>query len=440
MRLVGHGVVEGFYGPPWSFDARERMVRFLGDVGLETYAYAPKSDSLHRARWAEPLPRPDLAAFERLAEVARERSVRFFYGISPERLFGGGANLRVRRPADLDRAPMRALVDRCRSLAVRGITAFLLCFDDTWPTLFPRLASRALGLAHAAVATELARRLADAGTPVHVAVVPAIYAGRAPRHSAGARAYLEGIGTARVPVGWTGSAIFSRYVSRRDVLAHQRLVGAPLFVWSNAIANDWLPLTTGETVGRRGAQHLSFGPADTIDGAAAHATEGVLLNGAREPELTKIAAAALAEKLAARRLDTSAIAAVFGPRAAPLVTAIASIVGGHPLVAPHVHGAALLLDLAARARRGSLEARAALAAELASLVGLEARLVAALQGHPGLDELRPTAHKIDLAARALSSALASPSTARAQAQQAAEIRWRTGLDPALERARRGRFP
>jgi len=50
------GVIEGFYGPPWSHQDRLDILRFMGRVGLNVYVYAPKDDPYHRTRWREAYP------------------------------------------------------------------------------------------------------------------------------------------------------------------------------------------------------------------------------------------------------------------------------------------------------------------------------------------------------------------------------------------------
>ena len=42
------GVVEGFYGTPWTHDARLEVISFLAARGMNAYAYAPKDDARHR--------------------------------------------------------------------------------------------------------------------------------------------------------------------------------------------------------------------------------------------------------------------------------------------------------------------------------------------------------------------------------------------------------
>jgi hyaluronoglucosaminidase len=46
MRV--RGVVEGFYGEPWTHRARLRQLDFYGAHKMNTYVYAPKDDPYHR--------------------------------------------------------------------------------------------------------------------------------------------------------------------------------------------------------------------------------------------------------------------------------------------------------------------------------------------------------------------------------------------------------
>ena len=77
------GVVEGFYGPPWSHDARLEMIDFIGARGMNAYAYAPKDDAKHRAAWREPYDTGEMQRFASLATRANEAGVRFGFAVSP---------------------------------------------------------------------------------------------------------------------------------------------------------------------------------------------------------------------------------------------------------------------------------------------------------------------------------------------------------------------
>ena len=47
------GIIEGFYGNPWTVDERRRLLSALSDRGMNSYFYGPKDDPFHRDRWDE---------------------------------------------------------------------------------------------------------------------------------------------------------------------------------------------------------------------------------------------------------------------------------------------------------------------------------------------------------------------------------------------------
>ncbi|MBK6514848.1 MAG: beta-N-acetylglucosaminidase domain-containing protein [Polyangiaceae bacterium] len=444
MNRLGHGVVEGFYGRPWSLEARLRMVRTIGELGLDTYAYAPKGDPLHRQRWWEPLPVEELRAFGQLGDVAAAYGARLVYGVAPQRLFGGKQNLRARGDLAGDER-FDALVGRCASLLARGVRAFMLLFDDTWTTVLPFLASFDAGQAHARVAALALERLREHDPGVSLAVVPAIYSGRAAELSRGALAYLRGLASLTpIPIAWTGPKIFSSYVSGADLEAFREHVGVTPWIWNNAIANDWLPVATGEPLGRATRQRLCFGPATNISPEVHARAAGVLLNGAREPRVTEAALAAMAEEIRAPTSYEPAaalergLARAYGAGAGA-VARLASVVGGHPLAAPRPGVPSSLEEALRAARSGAHGARAVLEAALAPLARIDEDLAHDLGESAGLAELAPTARKVSLGARALLAAVRSEERASALAREAMTVGWSTGLDEHLADVARGRF-
>ena len=78
------GTVEGYYGIPWSYEARMSQFRFYGRNKMNLYIYAPKDDPLHHGEGCYQ-PYPEAKAFELAALVrcARENRVRFVWAIHP---------------------------------------------------------------------------------------------------------------------------------------------------------------------------------------------------------------------------------------------------------------------------------------------------------------------------------------------------------------------
>ena len=77
------GVIEGFYGRPWSHAQRLALLPRLQAWGLGGYVYAPKDDLALRASWREPHDAADAARLRELIDACRAHGLRFGYAISP---------------------------------------------------------------------------------------------------------------------------------------------------------------------------------------------------------------------------------------------------------------------------------------------------------------------------------------------------------------------
>ena len=65
------GIIEGFFGRPWSWAERADAVRFLRPHGYSFYLYAPKADPWLRRRWQEPHPAAEMEALAELIPAFR---------------------------------------------------------------------------------------------------------------------------------------------------------------------------------------------------------------------------------------------------------------------------------------------------------------------------------------------------------------------------------
>lgn len=116
------GIIEGFYGTPWSQADRLDMMRFCHQEGLNAYIYAPKDDPYHRSKWREPYPQEKLAELSALINEAHKQKVRFIFAVSPglDISFGG-------ETGDRDRLAMKKKLTAMYELGVRDFAIF---FDD----------------------------------------------------------------------------------------------------------------------------------------------------------------------------------------------------------------------------------------------------------------------------------------------------------------------
>lgn len=74
------GVIEGFYGPAWTWDERATVMAWCHECGMTHYVHAPKDDPLHRQRWREPSPDEEPEGFARLVD---SHSLREFAAACP---------------------------------------------------------------------------------------------------------------------------------------------------------------------------------------------------------------------------------------------------------------------------------------------------------------------------------------------------------------------
>ncbi|MDY6130879.1 MAG: beta-N-acetylglucosaminidase domain-containing protein [Prevotella sp.] len=117
--VVYRGVVEGFYGTPWSFQNRLNQLDFYGRHKLNVYIYGPKDDPYHSVPdWRKPYPEKEAAQLKALVERANRNGVMFYWAIHP------GQDIQWN---DADR---RALMAKLESVYQLGVRAFAVFFDD----------------------------------------------------------------------------------------------------------------------------------------------------------------------------------------------------------------------------------------------------------------------------------------------------------------------
>jgi hypothetical protein len=207
------GVIEGFYGPPWSWDARLEVAEWCADRGMTHYVYAPKDDPKHRERWREPYDASELAGFERFALQGR---LRLGFAISP--------GLSMAYDEDDDRRALAAKVDQVVDVGARLV---VLALDDI------PFGGGSQGEAHARLTTWLRDHLADRAALV---LVPTEYVGTRPSPQLDA---LAAGSPADVPIAWTGRAVVNDTITVADATARAASLGGrrPL-LWDNYPVND----------------------------------------------------------------------------------------------------------------------------------------------------------------------------------------------------------
>jgi protein O-GlcNAcase/histone acetyltransferase len=227
------GVIEGFYGPPWSRAERSALFAQMAAWGLDTYLYCPKDDLHHRAIWRQPYGGDQADAMVALVAACHARGLRFLYGLGP--------GLDIRYGSKEDR---RRLRDRCAQMIEMGCDGLALLFDDIPDQLDATDLKRwgSLAAAQADVVNEVVQWGRTQRADLMASFCPTPYCGRMVRAGHGGLGYLESLGEsldASIDVFWTGPEIVSEEIS----VAHMREVAAQLrrkpILWDNLHANDY---------------------------------------------------------------------------------------------------------------------------------------------------------------------------------------------------------
>ncbi len=117
--LPKRGVVEGFYGNPWSHEVRLSLIDFYGRHKMNTYFYAPKDDPYHSSpNWRLPYPEKEAQNIRELAEASRRNHVDFVWAIHP------GKDIKW------NEEDYQNLVNKFKMMYDLGVRAYAIFFDD----------------------------------------------------------------------------------------------------------------------------------------------------------------------------------------------------------------------------------------------------------------------------------------------------------------------
>jgi hyaluronoglucosaminidase len=113
------GVVEGFYGTPWSHESRLSLIRFFGKHKLDTYIYGPKDDPFHSApNWRKPYPAEDAARIRELVAACQANKVDFVWAIHP------GGDIKW------NEEDYKNVLAKFEAMYALGVRSYAVFFDD----------------------------------------------------------------------------------------------------------------------------------------------------------------------------------------------------------------------------------------------------------------------------------------------------------------------
>ena len=113
------GVVEGFYGTPWSHEVRLSLIDVYGRYKMNYYIYGPKDDPYHSSpNWRQPYPEDEAAEIQDLVKACNRNRVNFVWAIHP------GQDIKWNEEDYLN------LLNKFEAMYQLGVRAFAIHFDD----------------------------------------------------------------------------------------------------------------------------------------------------------------------------------------------------------------------------------------------------------------------------------------------------------------------
>lgn len=267
------GIIEGYYGAPWTWAEREAQVSFLAPHGYRFFMYAPKADPFLRKRWREESPAETTAALTRLAAHCRSEGVRFGVGLSPYEIW-----------ADFGDETRAALKRKLAWLDAIGVEELGVLFDD--------MRGDVDGLA--ATQVDILHWIADHSKAGRIVACPTYYTddpvldrffGQRPAD------YLETLGRTLDPaIGlfWTGEEVCSVEYSPAHLARVEGQLRRKPVLWDNYPVND----------GPRMSQFLHIRAVTGRPASIGPHLAGHAVNPALQPTLSRIPCLSLAASYA----------------------------------------------------------------------------------------------------------------------------------------------
>ncbi len=217
------GVIEGFYGRPWSHESRLAYADYLARLGLSCYLYCPKSDPYLRKAWQEDWSPGAWADLTVLAQTYRQRGLDFGLGLSPFELYKSyGA---------AEKKHLQAKLSRLNEL---NAPLLAILFDDM-PGDVEDLGARQAEIVADVQAWSSASKIIVCPTYYSFDPVLEKFFGQMPDR------YWPQLGEqlpADVDVFWTGNAVCSERITRADIEGIVSALGRPVVLWDNYPVND----------------------------------------------------------------------------------------------------------------------------------------------------------------------------------------------------------
>ena len=240
--IKDRGVVEGYYGVPYSTAVTEDLLRFMMRYKMNSYMYGAKSDPYHSGYWGKPYPEKltaeqksmgcfTAADIKQMCEVSVATKVNFIWAIHPGVAFTGN-----------DDAVIDRIMEKFEAMHGLGVRQFGVFVDDVGvPYDEPTLKLNAKRLTDLQNAIDQKWNFsgavpADTVKPLHF--VPQLYAYGWTK-AEGRKNFFSALSNtpAKTQIYITGKAVWS-VPNNTDLKIVEEDLGRPVAWWWNYPCND----------------------------------------------------------------------------------------------------------------------------------------------------------------------------------------------------------
>ncbi len=252
------GLVEGYYGNPYSDADRNSLFKMFGETKMNIYIYGPKDDAYHKSKWREPYPQADGERIAKLAADAARHKVRFVWALHP----GGDIQW-----SDADR---KASIDKLEKMYELGIRDFAIFFDDIFGSEQSKGDKQAEYLNY--INSEFVKKHSDVSPLI---MCPTEYN---KDYIGGGSNYLTQLGSTmdkETNIMWTGNGVVDM-INKSDMSFINNKIQRNAYIWLNYPVTDYC------------INHLLMGPTYGNDLDIADMLSGFVSNPMEYAEASKV--------------------------------------------------------------------------------------------------------------------------------------------------------
>ena len=261
------GVIEGFYGKPWSISSRKNIIKLLKEFGgLNTYLYAPKDDLKQRYQWRSLYNDTELLNINNIIKECKCNKINFIYAISP------GYDIKYSSKNDYE-----LLKNKIKQLYKLNIDGIAVLFDDI-PEVKYKIQKNKKSFYVSHMQTELLKRLTNDFNLENWFFCPTVYSFEHINNDPTLITYLTEINKSldqKINLFWTGNNVISTNITKKNINNIKSIIKNPIIIWDNLFANDY-DLTRCHLGPYSGREEIS------------NEVDGILLNPNCEAELNFI--------------------------------------------------------------------------------------------------------------------------------------------------------